>query len=101
LSILTQAAQVQAQISTTVPQVQTQQEYPDIAELSQYLLQQQQQQQQHQPRFSPAPSTPSQHSHAGSPPPDMGVRDTELNIGGCLICISYDGGREYGGGGLE
>lgn len=79
LSILTQAAQVQAQISTTVPQVQTQQEYPDIAELSQYLLQQQQQQQQHQPRFSPAPSTPSQHSHAGSPPPDMGVRDTSDN----------------------
>lgn len=73
LSILTQAAQVQAQISSTVPQIHTQQEYPDIAELSQYL---QQHQQQQQPRYSPAPSTSSQHSHAGSPPPEMGVRDT-------------------------
>ncbi|CAC5366165.1 EGR1 [Mytilus coruscus] len=75
LSILTQAAQVhQAQLSSHVPQIQQQQEYPDIAELSQYLQQQQQQQQQ-QPRFSPAPSTSSQHSLTGSPPPEMGIRE--------------------------
>lgn len=77
LSILTQAAQAQAQISTTVPQVPSQQEYlGDIAELSQYIQQQQQQQQlQQQPRFSPAPSSSSQQSVAGSPPPEMGIRD--------------------------
>ncbi|XP_062591401.1 early growth response protein 2-like [Saccostrea cucullata] len=68
LSILQQATQVQAQVATSVPQCHN---VPDYS----YQCHQQQ-----QSCFSPAPSTTSQHSqhsHTGSPQPDMGLPDCD------------------------
>lgn len=70
LSILTQATQVQAQVPSSVHQCHN---IPDYS----YQCPQPHQQ---QPCFSPAPSTASQHSqhsHTGSPQPDMGVQECD------------------------
>lgn len=75
LSILTQATQVQANVATPGSQCHN---IPDYS--SYHCHQQQPQQQQQQSCFSPAPSTTSQHSqhsHTGSPQPDMGVHDCD------------------------